>query len=478
MDRNAQILQTLYAKIAAAFSIGTPDQSARPGQGFITLCNPGIILDPKLDLTKADNRALWSRQLDAIPAINWIYSDTGNITADLYKDVLTFKSLPDMALTPDEQRALANAQAVIMNSDGTPSVKMNQYNKYAEAFDVASRTFYAAQQTALNQGTGLPQDVVRKYNQAKSDWATFGYRFQVESAQATIANLTQLDVNNWWQALQNKYDAYSDSNSTGVPFKPVDTLPAYGSIFDDAGWTTLPFDESDISNQHTSQSSSWGVGGGVNWGLWRAEASYNYSSSQSYSRSDATALSISMEIKRVTLARQWMDGLVYRSRAWKWSNAAPFKNSPPSISDGGNPTQGVAPQGDMPFLITGFIAARNVKVAGAFSQAEQNIIDSAQSGSTSVGWGPFSLSGTYNRQQHSDWSHAVAAASGFAAPAPQIIGFLCTVLPTCPNPDPTYHWLESLDVTKDYPHLTGKRILDRAALVKAKMTELRGAKAR
>jgi hypothetical protein len=476
MDRNAQILQTLYAKIAAAFSIGTADQTARPGQGFLTLCNPGIILDPTLDLTKADNRFMLSRQLDAIPAVNWIYDDSGNRVADLYNAILQFKSLPNLSLTPAEQQALKNAQAVVMTADGKPSFKMTQYNKYADAFDVASSAFYAAQQTALNQGTAIPQDVVRKYNKAKSDWATFGYRFQVESAQATIANLTQLDINRWWNDLQNNYGLFNDSSSAGAAFKPVDTFPAYESIFNDAGWTTLTFDERDISNQHTFQSSSWGAGGGVNWGLWRAEASYHYSSSQSYSRSDATAISISMEVKRVTLLRPWMDALVFRSRSWKWATNAPFQNQPPSISDGGDPSKGIAPHGDMPFLPTGFIAARNVKVNGAFSEAEQRIIDSAHGGSTSVGWGPFALSGTYHRQEHSDWSHAVSTGSGFVAPTPQILGFLCTVLPICPYPDPSYPWLEQpLDIRNDYPHLTGKRVLERTAYFKARMLELTAA---
>ncbi len=117
-DPNVTIMKQLYSKLAGALAVG--GNQAIPGQNFLILANPGIFLDPKLDLSNADQAYLFASQLDVIPAASWMYGATAGLLSNLYNQILQFKELPSIQLTPSQQKQLATAQGLLMDSQGNP----------------------------------------------------------------------------------------------------------------------------------------------------------------------------------------------------------------------------------------------------------------------------------------------------------------------------------------------------------------------
>lgn len=435
-EPNILVFKRLYSKIAEALSVGTP--TGVPGQNYLALCNPGILLDPKLSLTSnVAAQQTWGAILDNVPTPNWIYTATNTQIASVYDQILTGKELPDVGLTKQQKDHLAAAEAVVMTPKRKPTPTFKAYMEYQSQYLQALTAYQTAQTTSANTGQPMPTALQEALNQARSNWNTFGSKGQVEAAQATVRNLSQLDPNTWWAQLQNAYENASITASGGAPFEPSTTYPDYSWFGGQKGWTHFTFDTTDVTQQATSSAVQAGGGVSANWGLWRVSASADYSKSTDTSSSDTTAIKVSMDIMRATIMRPWLDPLVFRAHTWRLGKASPLYAS--QISNGSF-VPGASNAGLMPLLPTGILVARNVSIGAQFSHADQTTVQSALSTSASVGWGPFAINGHYSQSDGSAISHGSATNTTIANPDPQILGFFCDVLPLCPSPNPALPW--------------------------------------
>jgi hypothetical protein len=426
------LLKQLYSKLAEALSIGTP--TAVSGQNYLSLCNPGILLDPALDLTKAAGQATLATILNAVPNPNWVYSQTGESVANVYDDVLKSKELPIVELTAAQKKQLQEAQDLLMGPKFEMTPRYENYLKYKKQYEDALTAYQTARTTAANTGAEMPPGVEDALDQARKEWNSFGFRAQIDGAQATINNLQQLDPNAWWERLEGQYEK---ATVKGVStFQLTNVYPDYKILLGDRGWTSFSFSKTDATHQATASAVSAGGGASASWGLWRVAAEADYSKSKHFESNDALGMTVNMEMMRATIMRPWLDPLVFRAHSWRFG--AQFHNQHVSM---GTFVPGTMPDGTlMPLFPTGILVARNLSISGAFSHADQERISEAISGSASVGWGPFAISGHYSQSKESEISHANASATAIANPDPQIIGFFCDVLPVSPSPDPTLQW--------------------------------------
>ncbi len=435
-EPNIVVFKRLYSKIAEALSVGAP--TGVPGQNYLSLCNPGILLDPSLKVASdVSAQQIWGSILDNVPEPNWVYTPTNTFISSIYDQVLTGKELPDIGLTKAQKEKLTEAQALVMTPERKPTPTFNAYMEYQSTYLTALTAYQTAQATSANTGQPVPAALQTALNQARSNWNTFGAKGQVEAAQATITNLSQLDPNTWWSQLQNAYENTSIVPPGGAPFEPSTTYPDYSWFSGQKGWTNFTFTQTDVTNQAASSAVEAGGGVSANWGLWRVSASADYSKSTQTSSSDTTGISVSMDLMRATIMRTWLDPLVFRAHTWRLGKASPLYSS---LISNGSFTPGEANAGVMPLLPTGILVARNVQIAAQFSHEDQTTIEKALSTSASVGWGPFSIQGHYNQSESSSVSHGSATATTIANADPQILGFFCDVLPLSPSPDPTLPW--------------------------------------
>lgn len=430
-DPNLTLFKQLYSKIAEALSVGTP--TAVPGQNYISLCNPGILLDPALRIEREPGQHTWATLLDNVPNPNWVYTPTNTPIASIYEQILRGKELPRIELTRAQQEQLRAAQEVVMTRDGDESPKFRAYLRYQGLYQTALTAFMTAQTTAANGGEQVRPEVQAALNQARANWNTFGFKGQVEGAQATITNLLQLEPNTWWAQLENAFE----NAKAGKTYEPSTTYPGYEWFIGERGWTRFTFTQEDVTKQATSHAVEGGGGVKAGWGLWSVAAESSYREGTRTSSSDTTGIQISMELIRATILRPWLEPLVFRAHTWRLGEASPLHGS---LISKGTFEPGEANAGLMPLLPTGILVARNVQIGAQFSHEDQTTVERALSTSASVGWGPFAIQGHYNQSESSSLSHGSATATTVSNPDPQLLGFFCDVLPLCPSPDPTLPW--------------------------------------
>lgn len=450
-DPNTVMIQQIYSKISDVISAGSSAQS--PGHSFLVLAAPGIFLDPGLDLDNVDDQYLWASVLNRVPTPTFIYGDTGQSIDSLVDLILQGKELPLVELNPAQRAKLQAALAVIMTPNQDPTPEYKKYETYEIAYYTALTAFQEAVANSKNDGIPIPPVVQKNLDSAKRNWETFGFRQKIDNAYATINNLQGLDPNNWWQKMRNRFDVCQVRASSGT-FALTSTFPKYQNIFEDKGWTSFSFSKGDFENQESVKAINAGGGVSANYGLFRASAEASYGSEQGYKKSSSTNISVAAEIFRLQINRPWLDPLVFRSRAWRWSSLSPLTEP---VSNGADASLGNTPVGVMTLLPTSVIIARNVVISGDFSQEEQNWLKEKVDTKASVGWGPFSISGNYNQSKDEKMSQGTAAGAKISNADPQIIGWYCSVLPMCPNPDPSLPWPTELTM-EHWPEYSARSI--------------------
>jgi hypothetical protein len=196
---------------------------------------------------------------------------------------------------------------------------------------------------------------------------------------------------------------------------PIDWASGDGS-----NWPEYTFSKSTFDSQFSTEATSWGGAAQVQVGLWSFGGGVSHSDSRQSMSQDTSDLGVSFKWLICPIYRKWMDGTLFRLPNWDLGTFA-AKNG---IAGGANPL--------MPLIPVALVLVRDVNITATFSHEDSEHIDEATSGSVSVGWGPFAVSGNYSHSSTNDQFHAERTNEGFRIPTIQILGFVCLRVPPCP----------------------------------------------
>ena len=437
-DQNAQLMEGLFTKIAKSLTVGTNTPAA--GKSILLLANPGVAIDPALNpLTSQDDRRAISRVLDRVPAPNWIFQDTTNKISSVYGTIMQSHEVPLSSITTQQVQQLKTASATLFKDSDPAKGDSDKRKRYKEY-----RAKYEDQVNAVEAHRAANGTVATQYTQARQaalqDWKNLGYKNEVETAQGTRDSLTSLDPNFMFQQLNDAYTNAQESPGSADAFYPAGLYPSYASWGGLKGWSTITLSEAEIHNLQTSDHTSSGGSVGVNVGLWSFNAGAAHSSTDEHTHSNIKVSNISMEVIRVTIDRPWLEGLIFRSRTWRWA--------PNSLLDGTLISDGATPPGQgvtMPFLPTAILVSRNVIISGQFSDVDTTFHHDHTSVNGSVGFGPWAVGGHYEEDHTRNTFDAIIDNNGIKVPGMQIIGWYSEVLPKSPNPDLVHY---------TWPHIT------------------------
>ena len=441
-DPNVELMKKLYTKIGQSVGVGSNDPIA--GESFLVLANPGILLDPKLDVTTVAGRATLAAVVDKVLIADWIYKTANVGIYDVYSKIMDYHEAAVVVPTQAQKQQYNTACKLVFSdcNEAQPGNYTNGYNRYI-AYQTA---LAAASKSAIDYQNAkntddLPPDIENTLDQATNNYELLGGRVAIEAARSTINTFEHIDPNAYWGELQGRL--LKNSVNAGLVKGPkYDFYPGYPTWLDPTlSWSGLSFSQSDLEQTtHNSQSS---VGGGLSagWGLWSVGADYSHQENRTYFQLSVSGYKVGMELTRVVINRPWLDTSVFSSRAWKWLPASPYDKQ--LISDGGDAPAGKTPAGIMPFLPTGLLLARKVSLTGSWSTDLKTSFDSHTSGKASIGWGPFSFGGRYDAKDATTYHKATAAGNTVSWDAPQILGFFVQVLPKSPNTDPCYKFASS-----------------------------------
>jgi hypothetical protein len=422
------------------------------------------LMKPGLAISSKDFRNPWTpgnstgsqdaavntaRLVDVAPKMSTIYTDSGNLISQVYKQILDGVSIPAQPPNPAIEKQLSDADAVLYRTVNvadpetgqlTPKrVETQLYRDYLDnlAAYSAARVAYTgayleAQKTATGKNTWplIAATLQIPVRTAFDRWRGAGAD-KVEQANAIINTSTQNALQKAWDQAKKQYEGYGavlDDPGTGLsaPIVRSTLLPSdWHSSSRTTGWTTFDSASSNVATNRSSDYKSGGGSAGFSLGLFSIGGSGGHTKTSQHASSETNNLRISFQYSLVTIRRPWMTFNLLATQSWSLGNL--FKKG--TVSKG---TKGADNQGAMPLLPTSFVVVKDVVISASWSKADWDLITSKTSGGGGFAIGPFSIGGSYAHSSSKETFTSAMAGGKITVPGTQIIGFISQVVPFTP----------------------------------------------
>jgi hypothetical protein len=438
MSDNKKMILNLFGGMQDALFLG--DRFAR-GE-FVSFLQPGQFISETLqEADSSDDMAVQAEIANILVDTTYVnkLDDIGSplsrelpgSVANVFEDLMTagHVALPHTNLPPEAVKELSDLQTWIASNRANYELYRDRYFDAAEAYE-----FEAHKQDP--NGARLSR-LRRKVDDSAKDWNVFGQRQLYENKYGRYAYLAGENPSGFWSRIEQEFAAHRKQSPTRGTYYQTFLVPSIAS-WNSAGWATFERRISEADSYSYSKSTSWSAGASGGWGLWSFGGGASGSTKYTHDRSSLSTVNLKFDYLRVRIFRPWMRADVLGQRFWTWHNQ--FGGE--LISDGGNLSvvPPVRPTGRMPVLPLYLIVVRNLELSGAFSTQEQTTWEQQIRASASVGWGPFSLSGSYAESTSSRHTHASFDGVTFRMNQPQIIARSGLLLSRCPNPDRALPW--------------------------------------
>lgn len=465
-EQEKQLLQAIYDRLFDAVTY-QPAGSKNPfidSETFIhfsknaavdlkAFANPRTPSNPLGDLKTSEE---FSRLVDQVSPMTLEWESTGSQLSKIYKQVVdsaNAKTEPDEAakkmydtaynyLHPEKESKNPFTGEVIM--ERTDSSDYVAYEANMDDYLSAIQAYRMAYNLYLDDLEDKDADVRRK---ADKNWQAKapGLENEIKKALRKLASGNAkyveqaLDILNTTindgirQAISAAQDAVRDdrafSSSLGQGDKWFLSYPV------PANWTdakNLSFSELKISGGNTTLRSkstehSFSVDTSVNCGLWRVKASAGGNFQHSNSSADKDSVEISAKIAKVEIKRPWFLESVFRLQNWSTNLVSDKGGISNGKIDSSNKT------GLIPMYPVAFVVASDICIKANFSHEDEEHIKESAHASTSVGWGPFSIGGSYGYGKTEDTFHSDYQNGELRVPGMQIIAWISRVVPFSPR---------------------------------------------
>jgi len=440
MADNNKLIMNLYSALQEALFLGDGFPQGR----FIAFMQPGQFVSGKLgQVSNTDDMAIQADLADVLLDTTFVnqyadsnYSGSAELpgsVSHVYYDIMEHSALPQKELPP---ATLAQINQLLT------WLKANTENYQAY------QKLYTKVDDALSEEKHKPapnNDLIKQLTSQKlaalKNWQVFGQKNTYENNQSQLLYLTSESPVNFWMNLRDQMETSKESAPNLGDYYPVYFEPSIAEWSNDGAWTGFQQLVSESDVYQYSKETGWGGGLSVGWGLWSFGGGASGSTSYSFSSTDATSINVKFEYLRVRINRnKWMSPDVFGYHFWTWNNAFGGSN----ISDGGSLTTNppLRPVGRMPVLPEYLILVRNLELTGTFSQQDIETYSRHMQVSTSFGFGPFSVSGSYQESENRVSVKATFDGVTIKIPQPQIIAREGIFIPQCPNPNPGLSWKE------------------------------------
>lgn len=398
----------LMTQIYAFFS-----GSSRNADTTMTLMVPGLIIDSWLDPDDLRDTAKLCKLLDINLSpprryLSWTSSPAQSATPDIYWKILSESDWSDTPLTKKQKTRLTEATRLLYrDAQGTqPTEGYSLYISLKKDYDTALAAMNAtppAKRTAVMK---------QKLEEARDSLRIEGEETKYKSALDDYRTLSTYAGQKWLTQLKQTWEDNQLALPDGSTVPHTVTHPDLFDAVSLTAWTPVRFD---ISSAAPLQANT----------KFRAPASMTLlhwgdettpSDRDSTSATQLATATISLDMIRLPIDREWLTSTVFQSHAWKWSDPADRD----LISDGKPWGAETKPSGLMPVLSSAVILVRNVTVTGSWPDGELRALRKVMRTKHFVSWGPFMLAGRPFGSPDSPTIRAVPIKHGFRVYEPQL----------------------------------------------------------
>lgn len=429
-----QILNELFSKINNIIMPADLSPNAPPPMGYVTMALSGITVraqdfDPNTD----EWRSNLYRTMDALPAVNKQYVQSGRTCSDMYQRILSAQ-LP--AVDPEKAKAMEDEYNKAQELLSTDKYKL--YKSCRADYNDAEDDYISAENDADLSDSERKKEMrraKRAMDEAYYDWVSRGCKGEIEDALATCQRYLAFTPKKFFADAGKAFEQAKDTISG---LYPVACVPSDWAVKpEDLSWTEVIVKQGSSKarlHSDTRQIAS-SFSASFSHGLWHAAVSGGYHDRVEKLNTSSTVdkLGLSFEIARVNVYRDWFSSALLTIEG----------TTVPGEKKGGlcAGSLAAAAQCKFPFIPTAFVVARNINIYNEFSQEEEQFMNEAKSWSVSakVGFGPFSLgndtsvSRDITDKEKKEFGNAIKMTAGKGM---QIIGFINTILsPAFPSKD-------------------------------------------
>lgn len=432
MADNVKLLKNLFGSMEYSIFLGDPLKEGR----FACFMQPGELIPSEIkENDSSKDMFLQSQFCNKVIDTSIVnrYDKVGfggnkellGSVSEIYEKILTRNSLPVKPLTPDQ---LAKAESWRNQMKNLRS-SYEFYQKIVQEYELN----LTVERQKQNPDPAIVADLRAKLQKSKKDWNIFGYKREYENAYAQFMYIMRINPQTYMQELFDRFDSQKRTDLDGnTYYQTFLSLPvsSWGSI----RWNSFETEVAEKDDYHYSKSTSWSGGASGRWGLWSAGGGTSGNKTYVHDKTSATTIKIKFEYITVRILRDWLNESLLQERFWTWNKQ--FGGS--LISDAGNINADppVRPIGTMPVLVNQLVIVRNVEISGDFQESELNYYREEIKHNASVGWGPFSVSGSYTSITEERHEVGSIGTNVIKMNHPQIIAKMGILLPLCPNPDP------------------------------------------
>lgn len=385
----------------------------------------------------------FSRLVDQVSPMALEWENTGNQLSKIYKQVVDSAN----ASTKTDQTAqdmYDKAYNYLHSETGEYSPEYNDYEDNLGAYVDAIQAYRGAYISYLNDAGDKDSDVRRK---ADLNWQVKApgleneikktlRKLSVGNAKSVEQSLNILNTtinDGVRQAISAAQDAVRDDRAFSSSLEQGDNW--FLSYPVPANWTdekNLSFSELKISGGNTTIRSKgtehcFSVDTSVNYGLWRVKASADGNFQHFNSSTDKDSVEITAKVAKVEIKRPWFLESIFRLQNWSTN----LVNNKGGISNGKIDTSNKT--GLIPMYPVAFVVASDIRIKANFSHEDEEHIKESAHASTSVGWGPFSIGGSYGYGKTDDEFHSDYQNGEIRVPGMQIIAWISRVVPFSPQ---------------------------------------------
>lgn len=421
--------------LSLAFPVGLPIDASQFANAWSPLNTSGSVY-------AAENFATLT---DDIPEVSSLYASTGRSVDTVYGQILSgVESDPPQPSTPSARQAYEDAFNFLFidgtdyDDQGRPvTVKVDSpaYRNYKNKLTLLS----AAQSTYANNYLQFdfsdPADQRRWSILSPSLLAPVQISLadfeaarpdRVENALAIVRQYEGASVAGLFNQSRRTYDLTRQGSilQPGIFWHAAEAFP--GNWFAEsaaANFTDITIESRSLRINESSKYSSYRGGGGFNAGFWRVRGGSSGEYSSYNLSTDTSRIKISFKFGRVEIRRRWLDPSLFSLNGWRVVG-----RNEGAYSSGRFDTNG----GVFPLLPVSMIVARDIKVYGEWGSADLARAASTTRSGGSVGWGPFSCSGSYHRSSSTRTFVSDFDSNTISVPGIQVIGWISQLNPYMP----------------------------------------------